>query len=321
MAKRLKKKGKSKQAGLWGNGQHLDPQDLAFTHMRQPDDDTSSPTLNASVPEQQGVLDADRDRVQNDRPAAEGIGQTQPDRLAPEITTASARISALLDEIKVRPNVGGGAEGAKILARLLSLTDALEKPEFAYLVRSFEIAIGALRMDPPNLVLARNIRHCIYYRVRPTGPPSIVALGLGTLLYVGIPLLLFIGPRILSQKPFLGADTDRVLLVAFSGAIGSIVSIMVRLQDFSAMKNADPLVLFLTGLSKPVVGMAFALFIFAVLKAHLLPITVTQDQEPYFFSALAFISGFSERFARDIVARTERTVHGTESKTLTDRSN
>jgi hypothetical protein len=67
--------------------------------------------------------------------------------------------------------------------------------------------------------------------------------------------------------------------------------------------------LFFTGFFKPIIGTAFALFVFATLKAGLIPLAIDESVEGlYFFAALAFVSGFSERFAKDIAERAEQTV-------------
>jgi hypothetical protein len=70
--------------------------------------------------------------------------------------------------------------------------------------------------------------------------------------------------------------------------------------------------LFLTGFFKPVVGISFALFVFAVISSGLLPVAVNPEKSRYFFAALSFVAGFSERFARDVVVKTEATVAGGE---------
>jgi hypothetical protein len=82
---------------------------------------------------------------------------------------------------------------------------------------------------------------------------------------------------------------------------------MVRIQDFESLKNTDPTILFLIGLFKPIIGVVFALFVFAVLRSRLLPIEIVTTNEFYFFAALAFVSGFSERFAQDMITRAEET--------------
>jgi hypothetical protein len=56
--------------------------------------------------------------------------------------------------------------------------------------------------------------------------------------------------------------------------------------------------------------MSFAMFVFACLNAGILPLSIKTDTPAagYFFLALAFVSGFSERFAQDIASRAEKAV-------------
>ena len=97
------------------------------------------------------------------------------------------------------------------------------------------------------------------------------------------------------------------------GAMGGLVSVFVRIQDYADMKDVDPLVLILIGFFKPIMGMVFAFFVFAILASDLVPISLNTaafslEQRELFYVALAFLAGFSERFARDIL-KTEHSVN------------
>jgi hypothetical protein len=104
--------------------------------------------------------------------------------------------------------------------------------------------------------------------------------------------------------------------VAIAGAVGSVVSIMIRIQDFESYKNSDPALLFFTGLFKPIIGTAFALFVYMTMNSGLIPITITTTNSQYFFMALGFVAGFSERFAKDIVTHTEEMIVAIQSAKL-----
>ena len=240
----------------------------------------------------------------------------------------SVRIERLIDDVKKQ--IKGGLEDniQQELAKLLGLLHYLRRPEYAHLVSVAEIAFSALLSEKPNLVLAQKMSARISYLVRPSinpviaivrgvrggTPPTRVILGLGTLLYFTIPLLAVLIPRVLNQKTIVGVETDYLLMVAAAGSIGSIVSIMVRIQDFSGLRDVDPAVLFFTGFFKPVIGASFALFVFAALRAGLLPLTINEGTDRYFFMALSFVAGFSERFAKDIVKTTERQIGSSASE-------
>lgn len=203
------------------------------------------------------------------------------------------------------------------MAEFLDILPELASAHHAQLIPLAEVAAAALTTEKPNVTLAKGIRENIERRlrrpaifafIRGGSPPTRVILGLGTLLYFFIPFAMVYLPRVMTQKEVLGIDSSMLLLVGLAGALGSIVSIMVRIQDFVVLKDTDPSVLFFTGFFKPVIGMSFALFVFAVLSSGLIPVTIEASKARYFFAALAFVSGFSERFASDVASRAEKVV-------------
>lgn len=98
----------------------------------------------------------------------------------------------------------------------------------------------------------------------------------------------------------------QVIAIASAGGLGSIVSILTRLSAFGGYAGIDRRLLWMIGGMRPVIGIAFALFLFAVLQAPILPFTFVPGPPANFeFVALAFIAGFSERFARGVIATVE----------------
>ena len=214
----------------------------------------------------------------------------------------SVRIERLIDDVKKQ--IKGGLEDniQQELAKLLGLLHYLRRPEYAHLVSVAEIAFSALLSEKPNLVLAQKTSARISYLVRPSinpvsaimrggTPPTRVILGLGTLLYFTIPLLAVLIPKVLNQKTIVGVETDYLLMVAVAGSIGSIVSIMVRIQDFSGLRDVDPAVLFFTGFFKPVIGASFALFVFARVKSRSPPAHNKRGHGPIFLYGPFICSG------------------------------
>lgn len=197
------------------------------------------------------------------------------------------------------------------IAELVALLPELSEPQDKRLIPMVQIAAAALMTEPPNITLAKELIERVRGRMRrsPFGvlvraggsSSSRVILGLGTLLYFAFPLIYLFGRRYgMGVAQIFGIDKARIVLVALSGAIGSIVSIMVRIRDFAMATESDPTILFFTGFFKPVIGMAFALFVFVVLNSGILPIAVQDTKASYFFAAVAFVAGFSERFASDV---------------------
>jgi hypothetical protein len=97
--------------------------------------------------------------------------------------------------------------------------------------------------------------------------------------------------------------------IYLGGSLGGIMSVVIRIQDIALLSRwapeADPRLLFYTGLLKPAAGVVFAFFVWAAVRTEFISITITStlDNSQLAF-ALAFIAGFTERFAPDIANRT-----------------
>ncbi|MDE0284629.1 MAG: hypothetical protein OXN26_08795 [Gammaproteobacteria bacterium] len=147
--------------------------------------------------------------------------------------------------------------------------------------------------------------------VTPGTPPTLVIFGLGLLLYVILAAAMILLPTLINNTDhFLGVPIELLIAVIFGGGLGSVISITVRIQDFSNMEKTDRFVLIAIGFFKPVIGTGFALFVFALIRSGMLPLAFEADTEVYFFFAIAFLTGFSERFARGIADGTERQISG-----------
>jgi hypothetical protein len=106
-----------------------------------------------------------------------------------------------------------------------------------------------------------------------------------------------------------------LLLIGLAGALGSLVSIMLKIQSFTYGRRRDPFALFFFIFFKPIVGASFALFAFALISSGLQGTVVVPvaGKENLFFLALAFIAGFSERFVPDIMSTAQsKIVNGVE---------
>jgi hypothetical protein len=103
-----------------------------------------------------------------------------------------------------------------------------------------------------------------------------------------------------------------IIAVGTAGGLGSIVSILTRIPSFAALAGTDRRLLWMIGAMRPVIGIAFALFIFAVLQAQILPFNFPDGPQANFeFVALAFIAGFSERLSRGVISTVEGRFIGT----------
>lgn len=105
---------------------------------------------------------------------------------------------------------------------------------------------------------------------------------------------------------------------AIAGLLGSVASILLRIIDFKDTEYEDPLTPFFVGLFKPLIGLLFGIFIFTLITSNtLIKIDFLASQEQSksaFISAkarqdllifsCAFLIGFSERFASDLLKKT-----------------
>jgi hypothetical protein len=111
---------------------------------------------------------------------------------------------------------------------------------------------------------------------------------------------------------------------------------MLRLDQYRNPKYKETLLPLFIGAFKPAIGAFFGIFVFALISSTLLPITISKDETKPInrwlaFLAIAFVVGFSERLANDVVSQVEQLVPGSknspasgassESEILIDESN
>jgi hypothetical protein len=140
-----------------------------------------------------------------------------------------------------------------------------------------------------------------YYRDAANGDAQMVyfgGMGTGAVVLVGLALL---GRLALSS-----ANIDRQLffVAAAGGALGALVSVIARVNDgtFALDYDVRPLYSMFTGALRPVIGALFGLVIYAAITSGLLSaFKLPQDHTErfYFVATLAFLAGFSERWAQD----------------------
>jgi hypothetical protein len=94
-----------------------------------------------------------------------------------------------------------------------------------------------------------------------------------------------------------------VIIFIFSG-IGSIVSALTRLKSLDVREGSSDFDIMLSGSVRPIVGMFFSLIAYLILsvKAFKVSIGDSEANPDFVFFLSAFLCGFSERFAHDIVA-------------------
>jgi hypothetical protein len=230
------------------------------------------------------------------------------------------RIASVSSQLKP----GLSDESQDELARLLGLMLDVQRERQFHLLESVSAACASLiNLEPPNVALARGMRREIEARLGPRwvrlmrrNPPALsVVFSLVLFLFLAIPIFSLLSYQVFI-RPLTTAPSEVqifeiaaawiIYMIVLAGALGSVTSIMVRIQDFNKMIDSDPMILLLTGLFKPVIGVFFALFIFSVNTAGIIAIPVGNGNYNAFLFALAFIAGFSERFVKDVTSRLEK---------------
>jgi hypothetical protein len=170
---------------------------------------------------------------------------------------------------------------------------------------AIESIIG--REGAGQAALAKKLHPRVRVTLGLTSPALYMVWGLTCVVALLAPAFLLVNffwiPR---REILLGLPADTVVLVALAGAAGSVVSLLTRVREFDGQRKTPRAVLFLTGMFRPIIGIIFGLFIYLLLLSELLPIEVPAGPGVGFYSAIAFIAGFSERFVPDIVGQTER---------------
>lgn len=213
----------------------------------------------------------------------------------------------------------------KNLSRLIKLLTDIEKSNDFVLVEKAEMVFTSLTKKKPNLELASEILNDLEDRLsinigilnflynfifKLNSPLSILLLGIGVNTILGH-LVVIIGYTFFKNVTTeLNLDITIVLITALSGGWGAVISIGVRLHNLQNRfyDIIDHRVLFLTGFFKPVIGVFFAVFAAAFFMSGFIPISIKPESYKYFFASLGFLSGFSERFAKDIISRAEKTI-------------
>ncbi|BDI15272.1 hypothetical protein ANSO36C_10740 [Nostoc cf. commune SO-36] len=127
-----------------------------------------------------------------------------------------------------------------------------------------------------------------------------------------------------SKRQSINAKSNEFLLqlsLAISaGTLGSIISILIRIEEFQKKKYSDPLTPFLVGAFKPMIGGAFAVLFLALINSGIILMFVnpsvfklnpttnpesSQDQQRSLIFVIAFVVGFSERLAKDFIGKAE----------------
>jgi len=100
-------------------------------------------------------------------------------------------------------------------------------------------------------------------------------------------------------------ENNHLPICLASGAIGAIISVMARVSQGERVdvdSDKSKMVTVLAGSFRPVIGAVFGAVLYVLICGGLLPLTVPGgDQKCLFFAGLAFVAGFTERWAQDTI--------------------
>jgi ABC-type transport system involved in cytochrome bd biosynthesis fused ATPase/permease subunit len=221
-----------------------------------------------------------------------------------EAGTAPADASAL----SVPANASHPPEAVVILAEVRALESRLARRPPKVTREVLTLLQGAVDVafagDP---VLARATlekAEAVYHRdVQTTNRLQYV---LGVVLGLAVTMLVTLGVVALADRRVANLATSDVIvsLFAFAG-VGSLVSVMTRLSSIDLRAETSKSLVMLSAGSRPLVAVAFASIVYIVLKAGIVNISLgTGDgADNAVFWIAAFLCGYSERFATDVLAR------------------
>jgi len=97
-----------------------------------------------------------------------------------------------------------------------------------------------------------------------------------------------------------------LLLILLSAGLGSVASVLSRLPSIDLRQDPSDVMIILSGATKPIVAIIFAIVVFLILDLKVLDIQFRSSTGPRsngLYLVSSFLCGFSERFATDIISR------------------
>ena len=222
--------------------------------------------------------------------------------VAPDRSAVIARVDALAAQIHSAPK--GGSKAYQVeLAQVAAFLPRLRAMGNEDLIDQAELALDALRSDPPSMVLARKTNRALRWALwaRSYNPATRMMVGVAILSYFFAFGWLLMGGKIL------GLDVQSLLGPAVFGWLGSVASMVTRINSFRTVEN--PITV---GATRPLLGAAFGIFSYLALHAGIVSIGGNQPTAELYL-AIAFIAGFSERFVPDLISQVEDVAGGTDA--------
>jgi hypothetical protein len=254
-----------------------------------------------------------------------GTSEAEFDRLMAELCSANPPIKSHENQFDRFIGHGAMKRANSVIAEYqeLRLTLSLIKnSEYWQAARD-----GLLALKAGNVHLASNIASSLTHATSKSSSLARVMLGLVCFLLVAMALVsaylnvgalkFLIDPSIFfnSVRKFLSSPNimDATFAAAMFGGLGSVVSLLLRLGGFEAVRDRSYLYLFLFGLVQPIIGLVIGGVVGAALAAHLINVSFQQTAENapvniWFVAVVGFLCGFSERVAKTALATAGRAI-------------
>jgi hypothetical protein len=194
-------------------------------------------------------------------------------------------------------------------------------------IECYLVALNESLVDPISLAVAlenaQEIR-LLYYTTQPGpwgrfvkrfGSSAAVAIIAGAiassiLIAVVLAIAWVVGASSSSQGASLAFMDLRVLKpLLLSAWIGATVSLAIGLNSYYSIVSYNPGLVFANGFFRPIIALAMSVAVLAILLSKVvtvqgLPLNPIEDSASYYaIWVIGFLSGFSERFAGDLVTR------------------
>lgn len=190
-----------------------------------------------------------------------------------------------------------------IFGIIVALLGAIDEPPGHRRTRPFSADLHAVESLEAELEQARRYYDRSAQRQAQVEYFKGMVGGLALLLVALVALGLVVGAPSLLKEPLLAAP--------LAGGAGAIVSVMTRMtrDQLSLNYESGVTTIRLLGLMRPLLGALFGGAFYLLLAGGLLTVaqTPTGDETKliYFYAGIAFLAGFSERWAQDVVTGKE----------------
>jgi hypothetical protein len=241
------------------------------------------------------------------RPSSPHIDSTELQKVRSEYQDGLSRL--LEEPIETR-----NPEDEMLAASYVRLLGALFDARNVELYQVALLGLQALRSGRQSL--ARQIARELSYQTSTSAALGQVMRGLIWFL-IGLAVLVFVATYTFMVAGLLKADLTgimtiladaRLILLACAfGCAGSVVSLLLRLNEFESQKGKSRTFLALTGATLPIVGGVFAAVISSLYASKLISVGIKDDvaNSASLYIVIGFLSGFSERFTRGLLSSAE----------------